>query len=221
MAKIIWNKIDKKQISKLPRALYEGKIVVVARRWETKRAVDALLTEPILGIDTETRPSFKKGRQYLVSLLQVSTREVCFLFRLNFLGLNYDIVRLLEDTTVPKVGLSLHDDILSLHKRGKFTPGNFIDLQDHMKELGIKDLSLQKLYANIFGLKISKTQQLSNWEADILSDKQKLYAATDAWACIQLYNEYQRLIDTGDYELMVVEEPQEEKATNNDDNATE
>ena len=90
-----------------------------------------------------------------------------------------------------------------------------------MKELGIKDLSLQKLYANIFGLKISKTQQLSNWEADILSDKQKLYAATDAWACIQLYNEYQRLIDTGDYELMVVEEPQEEKATNNDDNATE
>ena len=221
MAKIIWNKIDKKQISKLPRAVFEGKIVVVARRWETKRAVDALLTEPILGIDTETRPSFKKGRQYLVSLLQVSTREVCFLFRLNFLGLNYDIVRLLEDTTVPKVGLSLHDDILSLHKRGKFTPGNFIDLQDHMKELGIKDLSLQKLYANIFGLKISKTQQLSNWEADILSDKQKLYAATDAWACIQLYNEYQRLIDTGDYELMVVEEPQEEKATNNDDNATE
>lgn len=221
MAKIIWNKIDKKQISKLPRAVFEGKIVVVASPWETKRAVDALLTEPILGIDTETRPSFKKGRQYLVSLLQVSTREVCFLFRLNFLGLNYDIVRLLEDITVPKVGLSLHDDILSLHKRGKFTPGNFIDLQDHMKELGIKDLSLQKLYANIFGLKISKTQQLSNWEADILSDKQKLYAATDAWACIQLYNEYQRLIDTGDYELMVVEEPQEEKATNNDDNATE
>ena len=121
-------------------------------------------------------------------------------------GLTPAIIRFLEDTTVPKVGLSLHDDMLSLSKRGEFTPGNFIDLQDHMTELGIQDLSLQKLYANIFHGKISKTQQLSNWEADILSDRQKIYAATDAWACIMLYREYQRMIKTHDFELQITEE---------------
>ena len=146
----------------------------------------------------------------MVSLLQVATKNICFLFRLNLIGLTPDIKRLLEDTTVPKVGLSLHDDVLSLHKRGDFTPGLFIDLQDHMKELGVDDKSLQKLYANFFGQKISKSQQLSNWEADVLSDKQKSYAATDAWACVMLYEEYLRLRSTGDFTLEIVEE-QEEK----------
>ena len=189
MAKILFNKYDKKQIAQLPSVAFGGKIHVVVSPHETKRAVDILLKSAILGIDTETRPCFKKGRQNMVSLLQVSTLDVCFLFRLNLTGMTADIIRLLEDTTVPKVGLSLHDDILSLHRKAPFTPGNFIDLQDHMRELGIEDMSLQKLYANVFGQKISKSQQLSNWEADILTEKQKLYAATD------------------DFELHVVEVP--------------
>ena len=214
MSRIIWNKFDKKLISKLPRVVFEGRIVVVVSPREAKKAVDFLLSQPVLGVDTETRPSFKRGKQNVVALLQVSTYEACFLFRLNYLGLNDDVVRLLEDKTVPKVGLSLHDDILSLHKRGNFTPGLFVDLQDHMKELGIEDMSLQKLYANVFGKRISKTQQLSNWEADILSDKQKEYAATDAWACIRLYDEYRRMNATGDYELKIVE-PEEELAAEN------
>ena len=184
--------------------------VVVIAAQEAKKAVDFLLKQDVLGIDTETRPSFRKGKQNVVSLLQVATKNICFLFRLNLIGLTPDIKRLLEDTTVPKVGLSLHDDVLSLHKRGDFTPGLFIDLQDHMKELGVDDKSLQKLYANFFGQKISKSQQLSNWEADVLSDKQKSYAATDAWACVMLYEEYLRLRSTGDFTLEIVEEQEEE-----------
>ena len=208
MKKTLFTKYDKKWISKLPLVTFQGRIVVVVSPHETKRVVDFLLTNPILGMDTETRPSFKKGRQNIVSLLQVATKEMCFLFRLQFTGITPDIVRLLEDETVPKVGLSLHDDIHSLSKRQPFKPGRFIDLQHHFNELGVEDLSLQKLYANVFGQKFSKSQQLSNWEADVLTEKQKIYAATDAWACIMLYHEYIRLRETGDYILQKVEDEQ-------------
>ena len=209
MTKHIVNKFDKKLMPTLPRVLFEGRIVVVLSESEAEKATDFLLSQPILGLDTETRPSFTKGRHYKVALLQVSTHDICFLFRLNHLGLSPSVKRLLEDTTVPKIGLSLKDDILSLRKRGELNPGYFIDLQDIMKELGIMDMSLAKLYANIFGQRISKREQLSNWEADILQERQKRYAATDAWACIQLYEEYQRLKATGDYELEII--PEEEK----------
>lgn len=175
---------------------------------EAERAVDYLLESDILGFDTETRPVFTRGKQNKVALLQVSNRHTCFLFRLNRIGFCPAIVRLLEATNVTKIGLSWHDDLLSLSKRGKFKAKGFIDLQDHMKELGIEDLSLAKLYANIFGQRISKREQLSNWEADVLSQKQKDYAATDAWACIQLYEEYLRLLETGDYYLERIPEPE-------------
>lgn len=206
MKKILYNKCDKAWVSQLPSIVYEGPIRVVFTQQEAERAVDFLLSQPILGIDTETRPSFKKGRTNLVSLLQVSTLEQCFLFRLNLLGMSAPIIRFLEDTTVVKVGLSLHDDMTSLQRRGSFKPGLFIDLQNHMKELGVKDLSLQKLYANFFHQKISKNQRLTNWDIDVFTERQKRYAATDAWACIKLYNEYLQLRATGDYELVVVEE---------------
>lgn len=214
MKKIIYNKYDKTEILKLPVVEFQGKIVVVYSEKETRKAVDFLLSQPILGFDTETRPSFKKGSVHKVALMQVSTPEICFLFRLNQSGMTPDIIRLLEDTTVPKIGLSLNDDILSLHRNTEFTPGLFIDLQDHMREIGIEDLSLQKLYANIFGQRISKNQRLTNWEAQILSDRQKIYAATDAWACINLYREYLRLVQTGDYELVVIPEPALEDMNN-------
>jgi ribonuclease D len=143
----------------------------------------------------------------MVSLLQVATHDVCFLFRLNFLGLSDEIKRLIEDTTVPKIGLSWHDDILQLKRRGEFKPGYFVDLQQHVGELGVEDLSLQKLYANFFGMRISKNQQLSNREGDVLQEKQKVYAATDAWACIMLYEELMRLKAEGDYQLIDTEKP--------------
>jgi len=204
--KIIYKKFDKKRIATLPLVRFEGRIVVVLSETEAEHAVDFLLQQPILGIDTETRPTFRRGQSHSVALMQVATREVCFLFRLNIIGLAPAIVRLLEDRTVPKVGLSLHDDLQQLRKRGLFTPGLFIDLQQHVGEVGVEDMSLQKLYANFFGQKISKTQQLSNWENDILLDKQKYYAATDAWACIMLYDELMRLEKTHDYVLVDEEE---------------
>lgn len=209
MKKVIYNKIDKRSISNLPKVLFPGRIVVVTTENDADKAVDFLLAQPILGVDTETRPAFKKGISHKVALLQVATHDICFLFRLNYTGITTSILKLLEDTTVPKIGLSLHDDIMSMHRRADFKPGNFIDLQKHVGEIGIEDLSLQKLYANFFGQKISKAQRLSNWEADILTQQQKNYAATDAWACIMLYEELLKLEDTGDYELVV--KPEEEQ----------
>lgn len=206
MFKTIYNKYDKAQISSLPVAQFPGRIIVILTPGETEKAVRYLLSQPILGFDTETRPSFKRGHQHKVSLLQVSTPDTCFLFRLNHTGLTPALINLLEDRTVKKIGLSWHDDVNSLNKIGEFKTGSFIDIQDLVRDLGIEDLSLQKLYANLFNQKISKRQQLSNWEADILSDKQKMYAATDAWACIMIYEEIIRLKESGDYELIIKEE---------------
>lgn len=205
MKKTIYNKFDKATINALPLVEYPYKINVILNEYEAERAVDYLLTCDILGVDTETKPAFRRGQSHKVALLQVATREQCFLFRLNHLGLPQSIIRLLSNRMVPMVGLSWHDDIMSLHRRAEFTPGWFIDIQDIIGNIGIEDKSLQKLYANLFGEKISKRQRLTNWEADVLSDKQKEYAAIDAWACINLYDEIMRLMATGDYELKKVE----------------
>lgn len=198
----MYDKYEKAKIASLPCVLFDGRIVVVVSESEAAKAVDYLLSQDVLGIDTETRPSFRRGTNYKVSLLQVSSREVCFLFRLNHIKMCEPVKRLLEDEGVLKVGLSLHDDIAALKKLREFKPGNFFDLQKHVNEIGIEDLSLQKIYANLFGQKISKAQRLTNWEADILSDKQKGYAATDAWSCIKIYEELKRLEATGEYKLI-------------------
>ena len=209
MKKVIYSKFDKARIQQLPRALFEGRIVVVLSESEAAKAVDYLLKQPIIGIDTETRPSFRKGVKYYVSLLQVSTRDICFLFRLKHTGMCPSIIRLLEDKTVPKIGLSLHDDLHQLHEVAQFEPGHFVELQHKVKAFGVGDLSLQKLFANFFGERISKGQRLTNWEADILSESQKRYAATDAWACVLLYEEMERLLQTGDFEVIRDEETME------------
>ncbi len=207
MGKTIYNKFDKKEVNNLPVANFEGRIIVIMTEQEAEKAVDYLLSSDILGVDTETRPSFKKGHTSKVALLQVSTRDTCFLFRLNMMGLCAPVKRLLENTTVPMVGISWHDDMLMLHKRGEFKAGRFIELQKMVGLIGIEDLSLQKIWANLFSQKISKRQRLTNWEADVLTDSQKRYAALDAWACIQIYEEIQRLYSTQDYEYVAVSEP--------------
>lgn len=204
--KILQTKFDKALISTLPVVRFGGRIVVVIGEAEAEKAVDYLLSQPLLGFDTETRPSFQRGKGLNpVALLQVSTEDTCFLFRLNRLGLSDSIVRLLSDKRVTKVGLSWHDDLRGLQARRKFTPGEFVELQTMVKDFGIEDMSLQKLYANLFGQKISKSQRLSNWEADSLSEGQRLYAATDAWACVRMYNELLRLKEEG-YELEEIKE---------------
>ena len=181
--------IEKSTITTMPTIVFEGRIITIDTVEDTDKAVKALLGETIIGIDTETRPSFKKGIQHTVSLIQLSTADTCFLIRLNRVNMPDSLISLLENKNITKVGLSLHDDFQALSKRRKFNPGAFFDLQKYVKEFGIEEMSLQKIFAIVFGQRISKSQQLSNWENDVLTDKQKQYAATDAWACLRIYNE--------------------------------
>lgn len=194
-------------LAEMPRVLFDGRIFVIQTEAESVRAVRYLLNQPMLGFDTETRPTFRPGPMNPVALLQVATPDNCFLFRLNQMGVTDSLVELLSDCNVLKVALSWKDDIAQLQKRRKFQTGEFFDLQTHVGEFGIKDRSLQKLYGNVFGQRISKSQQLTNWEADALSDSQKLYAATDAWACIKLYEAFSQLKKTGNWKLVKNEEP--------------
>lgn len=206
MKKLIYNKFDKPTIATLKRVVYHGKIVVINTPDEAEAAVDHLLSQPVLGLDTETRPSFTKGRHFKCSLLQVASKSICFLFRLNHIGMCPAVMRLLGDKTVTKVGLAWRNDLLALKEVGEFEPGTFVDLQDMVREIGIEDQSLVKIYANLFGERISKADRLSNWERDNLKDTQMIYAAIDAWACVQIYEEVLRLKATGDYELVVRQE---------------
>ena len=213
MKRTIYNKFDKQLIAKLPVVKYSGRIITILSEGEAERAVDYLLSQPIIGIDSETRPAFRKGHTYKVSLLQVATQDICFLFRLNFIGLPPCLIRLLENKQVPMVGLSLQNDLRALHERAPFKPGRFIDLQQMVGKVGIQDISLQKLYANLFHQRICKRQRLSNWEADVLTEKQKEYAAIDAWSCILIYDEILSLTATGDYDYVVVTPELKEKAS--------
>lgn len=208
MVRVIYDKFDKQTLSTLPVEEFTGNIVVISSEVDASKAVRYLLSCDLLGVDTETRPTFHVGKQHKVSLLQVATRTECFLFRLNKMGLTPSVIQLLQNKDVPMVGLSWHDDLLSLHRRSAFEPGYFIDLQDMVGEVGIKDLALQKVYANLFHKKISKRQRLSNWDAQELNERQLQYAAIDAWACLRIYEELLRLKQSGDYRLVEIPEPE-------------
>lgn len=184
--------IEKSEISTMPTVAFDGRIITIDTPAETDKAIKALMGEKIIGIDTETRPAFRKGVHYNVSLIQLSTADTCFLIRLNRVGIPDSLVELLENKEIAKVGVSLHDDYQALCKRRKFKAEGFIDLQNYVKEFGIEEMSLQKIFAIVFGERISKSQQLTNWENDVLTDKQKIYAATDAWACLKIYNELKK-----------------------------
>ena len=175
---IIRRSINKEEVKDMPKAVFPGQIHVVQTPQEAERAVAYLKKCSILGIDSETRPSFTKGQSHKVALLQISSEEHCFLFRLNLTGLTLPVITLLEPPAVTKVGLSLRDDFMMLHKRAPFEQRGCIELQEYVRTFGIQDRSLQKIYAILFGEKISKSQRLSNWEADVLTPSQQQYAAT-------------------------------------------
>ena len=200
--------ITKAEIAAMPKVLFPGRIFVIYTESEAEKAVAYLKDQRIVGVDTETRPSFKRGTTHKVALLQISTQDTCFLFRLNRIGMPDSLQEFLMSDTL-KIGLSLKDDFNSLRKREDVHPdrGNWIELQDYVGRFGIADRSLQKIFANLFGQKISKSQRLSNWEAEVLSEGQKLYAATDAWACVELER-------TGGYEI-TEEEPIETTVNTN------
>ena len=197
----------------MPKVLFPGRIFVVYTESDAEKAVAYLKDQRIVGVDTETRPSFKRGTTHKVALLQISTQDTCFLFRLNRIGMPDSLQEFLMSDTL-KIGLSPKDDFNSLRNRQDMHPdrGNWIELQEYVGKFGIEDRSLQKIYANLFGEKISKNQRLSNWEADVLSEGQKLYAATDAWACVEIYNCLSELESTGNYEI-IQNEPIESTVT--------
>lgn len=180
--------ITKEAISQLPVEEFTGRIIVIDTESDTEKAISYLSGFKAVGFDTETRPSFKKGQRFKISLMQISTDEACFLFRLNRINIPEVLENFLADENILKIGLSLRDDFGAIRKRTETKPVNFIDLQNFVKDFGIEDASLQKIYAIVFQKKISKGQRLSNWEADVLTEAQKKYAALDAWACLKLYN---------------------------------
>ena len=179
--------ISKEALAELPAAVYPGKIKIIDKEEDVKRAVKDLSKEKIIGFDTETRPSFRKGQTYKVSLIQLSTKNTGYLFRTNIIGFPNELIEILENPEITKVGLSIHDDFHNINKITPITPAAFIDLQTFVKDYKISDNSLARIYAILFGDRISKSQRLTNWEAKELTESQATYAALDAYACIKIY----------------------------------
>lgn len=187
MENIFRQSITKEEIEKLPLFVYEGKIVIVEDEAQVDVIVESLRKNSILGFDTETRPAFHKGEVYKVGLLQLATPDVVYLFRLNKCGFSASLRSLLATPEIEKVGVGIRDDIRNLRKQGDFMPASFVDLQEFTEKFGILDKSFSKLMAIIFGVKISKRQRVTNWDAPQLSDAQIHYAATDAWGALKMY----------------------------------
>lgn len=181
--------VTPEEIEKLELAAFGGKITIIDKPGkEFDRAVAYLRRQKIIGFDTESRPCFTAQQPRSgVALLQLSGPTEAFLFRIQMLGMDKKLCRILADEKIIKVGAAVHDDVRGLQKYCEFEAKNFVDLQKIVWEYGIKDKSVKKMSAIILGVRISKTQQLSNWEAVELSDSQQLYAATDAWICREMY----------------------------------
>ncbi len=194
--------ISKEEIANLPLADFDGRIHVIQRLEEVEKAVSFLKTYPVLGFDTESRPSFKKGKTNEVALIQLSTDSSCFLFRINLTGIPKSLADLLADPSVKKIGLSIKDDFHALNQMATIQQVNFVDLQHYVKKFQIEDNSLMKIYAIMFEKRISKSQRLTNWEADTLTEKQKKYAALDAWATREIYMKLESLNGSFDKETL-------------------
>ena len=179
--------ITKEEMNKLPLRAFEGEIYIVESENDVHSAISVLKNSDIIGFDTETRPSFKKGRINKVALLQLSSSSHAFLFRLNGNGLHRAVADLLADEKIVKVGVAIRDDLIALKRIRKIEPQSFIELQTYVKNFDIENFSLQKLAAMVLGFRISKSKRLSNWEAETLGPGQLKYAATDAWVSLEVY----------------------------------
>jgi ribonuclease D len=179
--------ITVEELAKHELSWFKGEIVLVDNLKTFYEVFPRLLGSDLLGFDTETRPTFKKGRKNSVSLIQLSTGELACLFRINKIGIPDELADLLSDPSVIKAGVAVHDDIRFLKGVRKFAPDGFVDLQNFVKDFGIQSSGLKKLAAIVLGFRISKRQQVTDWEAEHLTEAQQIYAATDAWVCHQIY----------------------------------
>lgn len=187
MGKVYKANISNEELNQLPPCVFKGEISVVDTADAVAGACGYLAAQAIIGFDTETRPAFLKGVSNRIALLQLSSADRSFLFRLNHIPFEKPILKLLENPRVLKIGAAIRDDLRGLQKYRHFSPRGFIDLQSIVNNYGITELSIRKLAAITLGGKVSKAQRLSNWEAQHLTPAQQLYAATDAWVSREIY----------------------------------
>lgn len=200
--KRFFSTISSEQLNRLPIKAFDGEIVIVDNLYKVDSAIRYLSSFSEIGFDTETRPSFRKGRMNGVALLQLSTQEKAFLFRTCCIGLPQQVADFLANKNIKKIGVAIRDDIKGLQKHCNFIPGGFVELQDFVKQFGIEVAGLKKLNGIVLGYRISKAQQLSNWESDELTQKQKIYGATDAWSGLLIYNELLKHRNKMNYTLL-------------------
>ncbi len=179
--------ISKEELLVLPAVQFTGNIHLIDNTDSAINACTLLMDEQLLGFDTETKPNFKKGNLNKVSLIQLSTSKDAYLFRLNKIGLPGILVDILTNEAINKIGIAIRDDIRLLKQLYHFNEMGFIELQDFVKQFGIENSGLSKIAGIVLNFRISKSQQLSNWENEILTEAQQIYAATDAWAALEIY----------------------------------
>jgi ribonuclease D len=182
------NEISKEEVAELELIQYEGPIEVIDTREAFDREIDRIARQPVLGFDTETRPSFKKGKTYPTSLIQLSSLEKAWILRVNRTGYPEKLLNMLSGETPLKIGLGLQDDLRRLRADFQFEPGGFLDLQNYVQAFRIDEKGLKKISGIVLNRRISKSQQVSNWDAEVLTEAQLRYAATDAWVCLMIYN---------------------------------
>ncbi|MDO9152301.1 MAG: 3'-5' exonuclease [Paludibacter sp.] len=200
-------KITKEEVNLMPVVVFDGKITLIDEESQVIQAINELYQSPIVGVDTETKPSFARGTHHKVSLVQISTLDHCYLFRLNKIGFPPELAHFLASEKVKKIGLALRDDFSGLNKITPFKPQNFVDIQTIVHNYGIFELGLQKIFAIIFNRKISKNQRLTNWEINDLTEQQQRYAATDAWASLLIYEQFirEKMLTTDELKALVQE----------------
>lgn len=179
--------ISNEEINALPLGAFEGQTIVVSEEKKIKHAFDEIKEYEVVGFDTETKPVFVRGQQNKVALMQVALPEKVFLIHLKQTGITPHLIEFLESDRILKAGVALRDDIKALQKLKHYSPAGFIELATMSKQAGLQVESVKKLAALLLGFRISKSAQTSNWEAEVLQEKQISYAATDAWVCLQIY----------------------------------
>ncbi|SNS62281.1 3'-5' exonuclease [Belliella buryatensis] len=195
---MIQKRITKEEVNNLPIGQFDGEIVLVNSIEQIDEVVEELSYHDLIGFDTETKPAFRKGVYNYVALLQLSTPDVAFLIRLNQIGLPKAVQNIMEDQDVVKIGAAVLDDLRALKKHAaNFKPAGFFDLNDELKKVGFENIGVRNLAAMVLNFRVSKSEQVSNWEAPELTEKQQLYAATDAWVCLEIYKklQYQGYLD--------------------------
>lgn len=184
---ILRRRLSSDEINAMPLYHYEGEVLLVRTPEELESVMPLLEREPILGFDTETRPSFRKGRVNAPSLVQLATEEAVVLVQLSWMPLDEGLAALLSDPLHVKTGVAIGDDMRELVKLRPFTPAGLADVGAFARAQRLSSQGLRTLAANLFGLRISKGPQCSNWSAKVLSRRQIQYAATDAWISRAIY----------------------------------